>query len=133
MSKPRLIYFDFAGSRGEECRIALHLAGVDFEDVRVKGDGGMLKVFNPTGPNYYNRVSFTPTERKLGEPKHHQRVGGEGTTYWYQMRAFVAAVRDGAPVLTPPADAVRNMRVIDAMYTAAGLRPRLPTPVPPGS
>src|SRR5690349_13036160 len=38
MSKPRLIYFDFAGSRGEECRIALHLAGIDFEDVRVKGD-----------------------------------------------------------------------------------------------
>ena len=36
MSKPRLIYFDFAGSRGEECRIALHLAGVDFEDVRVQ-------------------------------------------------------------------------------------------------
>jgi len=36
MSRPRLIYFDFAGSRGEECRIALHLAGVDFEDVRIK-------------------------------------------------------------------------------------------------
>jgi prostaglandin-H2 D-isomerase / glutathione transferase len=38
MNRPRLIYFDFAGSRGEECRIALHLAGVDFEDVRVKSD-----------------------------------------------------------------------------------------------
>lgn len=36
MSKPRLVYFDFAGSRGEECRIALHLAGIDFEDARVK-------------------------------------------------------------------------------------------------
>lgn len=35
MSKPRLVYFDFAGSRGEECRIALHLAGIDFEDVRI--------------------------------------------------------------------------------------------------
>jgi len=38
MSRPRLIYFDFAGSRGEECRIALHLAGIDFEDVRVKSE-----------------------------------------------------------------------------------------------
>ena len=38
MSRPRLIYFDFAGSRGEECRIALQLAGIDFEDVRVKSD-----------------------------------------------------------------------------------------------
>ncbi len=35
MGKPRLTYFDFSGSRGEECRIALHLAGVDFEDHRL--------------------------------------------------------------------------------------------------
>lgn len=50
MSKPRLIYFDFAGSRGEECRIALHLAGVDFEDVRVKsGDWPALKADMPFG------------------------------------------------------------------------------------
>lgn len=38
MTKPRLIYFDLSGSRGEECRLALHAAGVDFEDVRVKRD-----------------------------------------------------------------------------------------------
>lgn len=50
MSKPRLIYFDFGGSRGEECRIALHLAGVDFEDVRVKnGDWPAMKVNMPFG------------------------------------------------------------------------------------
>ncbi len=36
MTKPKLIYFDAPVSRGEECRIALHLAGIDFEDVRVK-------------------------------------------------------------------------------------------------
>lgn len=36
MTKPRLIYFDSPVSRGEECRLALHLAGIDFEDVRVK-------------------------------------------------------------------------------------------------
>lgn len=102
-------------------------------DVRVKGDFGMLKVFNPTWPSGYNRVSIKPNERKLGEPKYHQRVGGEETSYWYQLRAFAAAVRDGTPVLTPPDDAVKNMRVIDAMYTAAGLLPRLPTPVSPAS
>ena len=37
MTKPKLIYFDAPVSRGEECRLALHLAGVDFEDVRIKG------------------------------------------------------------------------------------------------
>jgi len=50
MSMPRLIYFDFAGSRGEECRIALHVAGVDFEDVRVKnGDWPAMKANMPFG------------------------------------------------------------------------------------
>ena len=37
MPKITLTYFDFAGSRGEECRLALHLAGVPFEDERLKG------------------------------------------------------------------------------------------------
>ncbi|MCM2309843.1 MAG: glutathione S-transferase family protein [Steroidobacteraceae bacterium] len=32
----KLIYFDAPVSRGEECRLALHIAGVDFEDVRIK-------------------------------------------------------------------------------------------------
>jgi glutathione S-transferase len=50
MSKPRFIYFDFAGSRGEECRIALHLAGIEFEDVRVKsGDWPAMKADMPFG------------------------------------------------------------------------------------
>ena len=38
MSKPKLIYFDAPVSRGEECRLALHLAGIDFDDVRLKFD-----------------------------------------------------------------------------------------------
>ena len=50
MSRPRLIYFDFAGSRGEECRIALHLAGIDFEDVRVKSEAWpAMKASTPFG------------------------------------------------------------------------------------
>jgi len=36
MTKPKLTYFDAPMSRGEECRLALHVAGVDFEDHRVK-------------------------------------------------------------------------------------------------
>jgi glutathione S-transferase len=36
MTKPKLMYFDAPVSRGEECRLALHIAGVEFEDVRLK-------------------------------------------------------------------------------------------------
>jgi len=36
MKKPKLTYFDAPTSRGEECRLALHCAGVDFEDDRIQ-------------------------------------------------------------------------------------------------
>jgi len=47
---PKLSYFDFPGSRGEECRLALHLAGVPFEDARIKQDESpALKERTPYG------------------------------------------------------------------------------------
>jgi glutathione S-transferase len=50
MSKPRLTYFDAPISRGEECRLALHVAGVDFEDVRInRDDWAALKPRTPYG------------------------------------------------------------------------------------
>lgn len=55
MNKPKLTYFDAPVSRGEECRLALHLAGVDFEDVRIKpADWPALKPQTPFGgvPTY---------------------------------------------------------------------------------
>lgn len=55
MSKPKLTYFDAPVSRGEECRLALHIAGVDFEDVRINAaDWPALKPQTPFGalPTY---------------------------------------------------------------------------------
>ncbi len=50
MSKPKLYYFDAPVSRGEECRLALHLAGIDFEDARIKfADWPALKEQMPYG------------------------------------------------------------------------------------
>lgn len=50
MTKPKLTYFDAPVSRGEECRLALHLAGVDFDDNRVKAaDWPQLKNQTPFG------------------------------------------------------------------------------------
>ena len=50
MANPKLIYFDAPVSRGEECRLALHIAGVDFEDVRIKFDAwAALKPQTPYG------------------------------------------------------------------------------------
>jgi len=50
MSKPKLTYFDAPVSRGEECRLALSLAGIDFDDVRIKGaDWPAMKAQTPYG------------------------------------------------------------------------------------
>ena len=50
MNKPKLTYFDAPVSRGEECRLALHLAGIDFEDVRIKSaDWPAMKEQMPYG------------------------------------------------------------------------------------
>ncbi|HKP56426.1 MAG TPA: glutathione S-transferase family protein [Polyangiales bacterium] len=50
MNKPKLTYFDAPVSRGEECRLAFHVAGVDFEDNRIPGAAwGELKPKTPFG------------------------------------------------------------------------------------
>lgn len=46
----RLTYFDLSGSRGEDCRLALHAAGVAFEDRRItREDWAKLKPTTPFG------------------------------------------------------------------------------------
>jgi predicted dehydrogenase len=86
--------------------------------VRVRGERGEMRVFNPVGPQFYHHLRLTTergttTERLTRDP-----------SYLFQLRAFCAAVLRGEPILTPPRDAVANMRVIDAVYRAAGLAPR---------
>jgi len=85
--------------------------------VKVTGRDGELQVFNPTGPQFGYRMSV----RTHGTKARIRVEGAKRATYSYQLEAFRDAVRDGAPVLTPPADSIANMRVIDAVYRAAGL------------
>jgi predicted dehydrogenase len=87
--------------------------------VRVTGSRGELRVFNPTGPHLYHRITV-----KTASGTTRERIPGRDATYLFQLRAFAKAVLEGAPTLTPPADSVANMRVIDAVYRAAGLPPR---------
>jgi predicted dehydrogenase len=86
--------------------------------LRIEGERGEIRVFNPIAPHLYNRVTVRTPSGKTSE-----RVTGE-STYACQLRAFVDHVRNGTPVPTGPADAIANMRVIDAIYRAAGLKPR---------
>jgi predicted dehydrogenase len=49
-----------------------------------------------------------------------ERLTGD-STYTHQLRAFAEHVRGGARMSSDARDAIANMRVIDAIYTAAGL------------
>jgi glutathione S-transferase len=65
MARPRLIYFDAPVSRGEECRLALHLAGIDFEDVRIARDE--WQALKPTTPFGCLPVLEIPGRPPLGQ------------------------------------------------------------------
>jgi glutathione S-transferase len=50
MTRPKLTYFDMPVSRGEECRLAFALAGVDFEDHRIaREQWAAMKPHTPFG------------------------------------------------------------------------------------
>lgn len=89
---------------------------------RVTGTKGSLSLFNPLGPQFFNRI--TVKSRSMRRVEHAQRV----PTYTFQMEAFRNAVVDGTPFPTTARDAISTMEVIDAIYVAAGLVPRQPTP-----
>jgi predicted dehydrogenase len=84
----------------------------------VTGDAGAIKVLNPLAPHVWHRLTVTSAGGKQRE-----LVRGRAT-YTHQLEAFVAAVERGEPFPTTVDDAIANMRVIDAAYTAAGLGPR---------
>ena len=77
-----------------------------------------LYEFNTTGPQIWHHMRVKVDGRSRTE-KFPRRP-----TYEYQLEAFCAAVLRGEPTLTPPADSIANMRVLDAIYLAAGMTPR---------
>jgi len=85
---------------------------------KVRGDRGEMRVLNPYLPQFGHRVTLR-TDAGVAR----ERVRGDGT-YVAQLRAFVEACRTRVPPPTDAAHGVANMRVIDAVYRAAGLAVR---------
>ncbi|HVN15691.1 MAG TPA: Gfo/Idh/MocA family oxidoreductase [Anaerolineales bacterium] len=86
--------------------------------LRVRGEAGTLTVINPYHPHWFHWLTV---RGRAGS--HIEHVRG-GNVYALQLRAFAQAIRGETKLNTDPADAVRNMRVIDAIYEKAGLQPR---------
>jgi len=84
----------------------------------VKGDAGELNVFNPIVPHLFHRLTLRTAAGKQTE-----KIPGDAT-YTCQLRAFAEHVRGGKRMPTDAAHGIANMRVVDAVYDAAGLARR---------
>jgi len=120
LSSPRVDRYmqaDFRLPGGATGRITASLfsAALPRVSARVTGERGELRVLNPIAPHLYHRLSVRTQEERRTE-----KVPGDAS-YTHQLRAFAEHLRGGRPMATDARDGVANMRVIDAVYDAAGL------------
>ncbi len=108
----------FTGGVDGRVTCALFSSTVLDVSARVIGSRGELRVFNPVAPHLFHRFAV-----RSGGKVRRERIAGDAT-YTHQLRAFAAAVRDGAAPVPALASSLANMRAIDAIYSAAGLGPR---------
>ena len=87
-------------------------------DMEVRGSNGRMLVVNPLVPQHGNKIELT-VGTESSEEEFTRRP-----TYAFQLDAFVDAVHNGTQLPTDSADAVRQMRVIDSAYLAAGMKTR---------
>jgi len=83
--------------------------------IKIRGSRGSISVFNYVKPEVGHRLKV-----RSGAGVRRERVPG-GSTYGTQLAAFADAVRARTQPVTTVADSLKNMRVIDAVYLAAGL------------
>ena len=115
------VEFDFGDDLTGEARCSMWSKTLLRLSARVVGDQGEMRVFNPTTPQLYHRITI-----RTGSGRRVEHVTRR-PTYAFQLDAFVNAVRNGGPIVTDAADAIANMTVIDDAYEAAGLGRRQPT------
>jgi predicted dehydrogenase len=83
--------------------------------LRIEGENGTLLVKNPLAPHHGHELELTMDEKTTSE-----KVEGFAT-YRHQLIAFVDAVQTGKKLPTMGDDSINNMKLIDAVYRAAGL------------
>lgn len=84
----------------------------------ARGSRGKLRATNPVAPQRGHLL----TVRRGGHETRESVAGA--STFFYQLRAFADAIHGGRTLATNPEEAVANMRLIDQVYLAAGLKPR---------
>lgn len=86
-----------------------------------------ITVIGSKGTLHQAQLSYVHTDDRLMLFRDGESIVeelGRTSTFTYQLRAFRDAIRLGTPYSTGTADALANIRAIDAAYAAAGLPPR---------
>jgi predicted dehydrogenase len=89
----------------------------------VKGDRGEMLVNNPLAPQLGHSIHVSKPVLKRSSRDNNARVEvlDRRPSYAYQLDAFIQAITQGSPVFTDSKDAVKQMRIVDRCYEAAGL------------
>ncbi|MCZ6807946.1 MAG: Gfo/Idh/MocA family oxidoreductase, partial [Deltaproteobacteria bacterium] len=82
----------------------------------VRLDDGEIRVLNPVVPQFFHGFKWRKNGGAWVKEKFPKKP-----TYAYQLEAFRDAVVDGKPFITTTGEAVKTMKVIDAVYRAAGM------------
>ena len=98
-------------------------------DVHVIGDEGRLWLRNFINAQEGRLIMIAPngavaSDETASDLRRSDGDDAADTTFVWQLRAFAAAITDGAPFPTTADSAAVTMRVIDDAYRAAGLPPR---------
>jgi len=99
---------------GIAARLIADIADPPFRGLlRIEAENGVVELDNPCLPHKGHSLR----EWLGGGYREHTLAGG--TTYDYQLAAFIDAVERGTPLPTGGTDAIGNMRVVDAIYAKA--------------
>ncbi|MCX4978496.1 Gfo/Idh/MocA family protein [Streptomyces sp. NBC_00620] len=110
---------DLAFPGGATGSARCHMAYDELEmSCRIVGSRGEATAPNFVLPHRDDRVVV-----RTGDGERTERLGTR-SSYTYQLDAFAARVRGGAPLPLDADDALATMTLIDECYRAAGLEPR---------
>lgn len=84
----------------------------------IEGERGRLTVVNPLSPHNGHELVLELAGETTSE------TVDCNSTYWHQLRHVVDVVAGSAEPITGGSDAIANTQSVDAIYTAAGMRPR---------
>ena len=110
---------DLTFPNGATASARCHMAYDELEmSCRITGSGGEVLAPNFVLPQMDDRIVIRTPDGERTE-----RLGTR-SSYTYQLEAFAARVREGAPLPLDADDALATMTLIDESYRAAGFEPR---------